>query len=90
MIMIGLFLGAANAAAQPVGGGILTTLRGDKLHLPTVAGNGPTLVTFWALWCTPCKQELRALQKLYDQYSSRGFTVVAVNQDTPKSLAKVR
>ncbi len=90
MILVGLFLGVASGSAQPVESGALTTMKGDELYLSTVAAKGPTLVTFWALWCTPCKQELRALQKLYDRYSSRGFSVVAINQDSPKSIAKVR
>ena len=78
------------ASGQSVSRVTFTTLDGDELALESVARKGPTLLTFWALWCSPCKQELKALQTLYGKYSSKGFTVVAINQDTPRSLAKVR
>jgi thiol-disulfide isomerase/thioredoxin len=47
-------------------------------------------VTFWALWCVPCLQELRALNGVADRNAKEAFTILAVNQDTPKSLAKVK
>lgn len=69
---------------------VVETLAGKKLELQQLRSNGPTLVTFWALWCSPCKLELKSLQSLYEKYASRGFTVLAINQDSPKSFAKVR
>ena len=42
------------------------------------------------MWCEPCKVELRALQSLYDRYREKGFSIIAINQDSPRSLAKVR
>lgn len=51
---------------------------------------GPVYVTFWALWCEPCKQELRALKGIVERNKDEAFTVLAVNQDTPKSVAKVK
>jgi thiol-disulfide isomerase/thioredoxin len=37
------------------------------------------LLTFWATWCTVCKDELPALQSLEQRYSANGFRVLAVN-----------
>jgi len=43
-------------------------------------------VNFWATWCAPCKQELPAIQKLYDEKHGDGLDVVEVNwQDSPQS-----
>ena len=36
-------------------------------------------VNFWAAWCVPCKQELPAIQKLYDEKHGDGLEVVEVN-----------
>lgn len=39
------------------------------------------IVDFWASWCGPCKQEMPALQTLYEQYGRRGLVVIGVNID---------
>jgi peroxiredoxin len=87
IILLTLNLPAVGQSAAKV---TVATLDGGELALGSVARKGPILLTFWALWCSPCKQELRALQTLYEKYASKGFTVVAINQDTPRSVAKVR
>ncbi|MEP6753010.1 MAG: TlpA disulfide reductase family protein [Candidatus Dormiibacterota bacterium] len=39
----------------------------------------PVLLTFWATWCTVCKDELPGLQGLEQRYSASGLKVLAVN-----------
>lgn len=82
-----LLLAAAGAAsaAKPIpfpdldlegrdGGGIrVSQLRGNVV-----------LVNFWATWCGPCRAELPLLQDLYNRYSDRNFTVLAVNVDSDR------
>ncbi|MGB2957624.1 MAG: TlpA disulfide reductase family protein [Bacteroidota bacterium] len=87
---IGLVFFASAALAQSPGTVTVSTLEGETLDLGSLARRGPTMVTFWALWCSPCKQELRALQSLYENYEEQGFSLVAINQDSPKSVSKVR
>jgi len=53
-------------------------LAGKKVSLSDFASR-PVLLTFWATWCTVCKEELPALQTLEQRYSSSGFAVLAVN-----------
>ena len=53
-------------------------LQGKKVSLSDF-GSRPVLLTFWATWCTVCKEELPALQALEQRYSSYGFKVLAVN-----------
>ena len=85
-----IYLNAGTAVSQTVAGMKLSSTTGDAVDLVETARKGPTLITFWALWCSPCKQELRAIEGLYERYRERGFSVVAINQDTPRSVAKVR
>jgi cytochrome c biogenesis protein CcmG/thiol:disulfide interchange protein DsbE len=87
---IGLVFLASAALAQSPAAVTVSTLEGETLDLGSLARRGPTMVTFWALWCSPCKQELRALQSLYETYEEQGFSLVAINQDSPKSVSKVR
>jgi thiol-disulfide isomerase/thioredoxin len=53
-------------------------LGGKKVSLSDFASR-PVLLTFWATWCTVCKDELPALQGLEQRYASSGLAVLAVN-----------
>ncbi len=48
------------------------------------------LITFWATWCPPCREEIPALISLQDEFGPKGFTVVAlsVDQDSSGMLKK--
>jgi thiol-disulfide isomerase/thioredoxin len=39
------------------------------------------LVTFFAIWCPPCIQEIPALVELQNSYRSKGFSVLAFSVD---------
>ena len=53
-------------------------LNGKKVSLADFKGR-PVLLTFWATWCTACREELPALQGIQDRYQSTGFTILAIN-----------
>jgi thiol-disulfide isomerase/thioredoxin len=44
-------------------------------------GGQVTLVNIWATWCLPCRQEMPAMQKLYDALKDKGFRIAAVSID---------
>ena len=69
---------------------VLDHLDGSTGTLSEYLQTGPVYLSFWALWCEPCKQELRALKAFAKEHSDDPFTILAVNQDSPKSLAKVK
>ena len=50
----------------------------------------PLLVTFWATWCEPCRDEYPMLNGLAKQYSSQGLQVVGVNLDQDGDLILMR
>jgi len=65
-------------------------LNGKSFVLAENLGEGPVIITFWALWCSSCIKELMALDKTLSPYFEKGLKIIAVNNDSPKSLAKVK
>jgi thiol-disulfide isomerase/thioredoxin len=63
-------------------------LSGKKISLSDFRGR-PVLLSFWATWCTVCRDELPALQRLQGQYRSDGLTVLLVNyRETSNDLMR--
>jgi len=56
----------------------LKTLEGKTVTLSDFRDQA-VLVNLWATWCPPCRAEMSAIQKLYDEYKDQGFVVLAVN-----------
>jgi thiol-disulfide isomerase/thioredoxin len=50
----------------------------------------PLLVTFWATWCEPCRDEYPMLNDLAKQYAPQGLKVVGVNLDDDGDLILMR
>ena len=39
------------------------------------------LLNFWATWCAPCREEMPAMQRLWERYREHGLVIVAVAVD---------
>jgi thiol-disulfide isomerase/thioredoxin len=42
-----------------------------------------TVVDFWATWCAPCRASMPRVQRVWQEYSSRGADLFSVNTDDP-------
>ncbi len=65
-------------------------LNNKKVALSDLQGEGPILISLWALWCRPCLEELPHIDALYRKYEDRGLRVLAISQDSPRSQNKVK
>ena len=65
-------------------------LDGKQVRLSALLEEGPLLVSFWATWCAPCKKEMIFLEKFHQKYYEKGFRVLAISTDSPKSMSKVK
>ncbi len=66
----------------------LKNLNGQKQKLTDFHGK-VVVLSFWATWCGPCKEELPRLSKLSEAYAGKDVAFVAVSIDEPKNIPKV-
>ena len=50
----------------------------------------PLLVTFWATWCEPCRDEYPMLNQLAKEYEPKGLRVVGISLDSDGDLILMR
>ncbi|MEO8576415.1 MAG: TlpA disulfide reductase family protein [Gemmatimonadales bacterium] len=41
------------------------------------------MINLWATWCEPCRVEMPSIERLHQDYSSKGLKVVAISVDDP-------
>jgi peroxiredoxin len=72
-------------AAQPFE---VATPEGSKLSLSEYRGR-VVLLNFWATWCEPCKEEMPAMERLYQKHRGQGLVVLALSNDPEGSTQRV-
>ena len=74
--------GAAPAArlGSPAPDFTLKTPEGAPVQLSQLKGK-PVFVNFWATWCGPCREEMPAMQELYERYADQGLVILAINME---------
>src|SRR5712691_4389108 len=85
-------VGAGSAAGLPAAGTVAPDFAsksdsGRNVRLSELRGQ-VVLINFWASWCSPCRQELPLLNKIYVQYRAAGFMLLAVNVDDNRKDAE--
>ena len=77
------------APGQPAPDFVAHDPEGIPIALRDYRGR-PVIVNFWATWCAPCRQEMRALQTVYEAHKAAGLAVLAVSQDQQDKVETVR
>lgn len=85
---------AAGITSAPQAGFIapdftLNSLAGETYTLSKFQGQA-ILVNLWATWCPPCRAEMPAIEKMYQEYKDQGFIVLSVDmtyQDDPSAVS---
>ena len=67
----------------------LSNLQGEPISLSDFLGK-PVLVNYWASWCPPCKAEMPAMQRVYQDYAQHGFVILAVNATNQDDLTSAK
>lgn len=67
-----ILAGCSNDASYPLADGGSHSFKNDQGKL--------TLINYWAIWCSPCREEIPELNELAEAYADQ-LTVLAVNFD---------
>ncbi|MGE0441116.1 MAG: TlpA disulfide reductase family protein [Gemmatimonadales bacterium] len=54
---------------------------GDTISLRDDYRGQVVLVNLWATWCAPCRKEMPAMERLYQELGPKGFKIAAVSVD---------
>src|SRR5665213_419390 len=74
---------------QPAPPATLVTLDGQRIATSDLRGR-VVILTFWATWCVPCRQELPLLSAYVRSHAAEGLTVLAFSLDAPEDLVRVK
>lgn len=85
ILLAGCFFQASAAPADWT----LKNLDGKRYTLSENLGQGPILILFWATWCRPCKQEMKAYKSVLEAYQEKGIQVLAISEDNSRTQGKV-
>jgi thiol-disulfide isomerase/thioredoxin len=81
-----LFAPSASANALRVGEpaplATLVTLDGQRISTSDLLGH-VVILTFWATWCAPCREELPLLSSYATQHAAEGLAVLGFALDSP-------
>jgi peroxiredoxin len=66
--------------ATPAPDFTVPSLAAGPLHLADFRER-VVLLNFWATWCPPCREEMPSMERLYQRYRERGFTILALSVD---------
>jgi len=67
----------------------LKTLDGQNVRLSDFRGK-VVLVNIWASWCTPCRAEMPAIERVYQNYREQGLIVLAVDSTVQDTVSNVK
>ena len=69
---------------KKLNGGIINTSEFDN-------DNSPIIISFWATWCKPCKQELENIHEVYDDWREEtNVKLIAISIDDARNQAKIK
>ncbi|MEQ1564009.1 MAG: TlpA disulfide reductase family protein [Myxococcota bacterium] len=84
-----LFLAGPAWAADPASDFTLRDVNGAETTLSGLKGK-VVVLSFWATWCGPCKEEMPHLQSMYAEMADKGLVVLSISIDDARSASKVK
>src|SRR5512145_204952 len=71
-------MGMAKVPAKAAPDFTLLDTDGQQVSLQHFRGK-VVFLNFWATWCIPCREEMPAMEQLYQEFKDKNFVILAVN-----------
>ncbi|MBD3289233.1 redoxin domain-containing protein, partial [candidate division KSB1 bacterium] len=68
----------------------LPNLKNEQVQFSDFLNKGPVVLDFWATWCKPCHKAFPKFNDLYEKYHEQGLEIIGINEDGPRSQAKIK
>ncbi len=71
---------------------LIKSVDGRNFNTADISNDGnPIIISFWALWCKPCINELSTIADVYEDWQDEtGVKLIAVSIDDARSTSKVK
>jgi peroxiredoxin len=90
MVALWLTCAAGSAfAGESASDFTLRDVNGQEMVLSSLKGK-VVVLSFWATWCGPCKEEMPHLQQMYTELKDKGLVVLSISTDDARSASKVK
>ena len=64
------------------------TPDGKEHRLLEYLGDKVLVVDFWASWCSPCRKEIPAMKRIYEEFKGRGVEFLSLSMDSKENAWK--
>ncbi len=69
----------------------LKNINGKKIELNNISKNKTIVISLWATWCVPCKNELDAISDVYEDWQDEtDVTLYAISVDDSRTVKRVK
>ena len=70
----------------------IRTLNGSIVNTSEFDNDkGPIIISFWATWCKPCKQELENIHEVYEDWQNEtNVKLIAISIDDARNTSKIK
>ncbi len=89
VLALGLALAGPASAGEVASDFTLRDMDGAAVTLSSLKGK-VVILSFWATWCGPCKEEMPHLQKMLAEKKEDGLEILSISTDDARSASRVK
>ena len=84
IINYNIFCQIPSVNIKTINGGIINTSEFNN-------NNNPIIISFWATWCKPCKEELENIHEVYEEWvEETNVKLIAISIDDARNASKIK